>query len=96
MLVGTSMAQQLNLITRYFSYRNLRYKYPSDEEIYVAQLTDSNDDTLNFHLTNGQDNQLTMSIFSVNTGVIRVIIEEPDNHRYHLINSLQDEPIKQV
>lgn len=49
-----------------------------------------------FDLFNGLGNKLVLTVSKVGSDIFRVVIEEPDLHRYHITHSLEREPITEL
>ncbi|XP_066248507.1 neutral alpha-glucosidase C-like [Euwallacea similis] len=71
---------------------DFRTKVPESNEIYKAELQ-SSDEVLEFQLKNEVGNELLLIIRGVENNTVRITIEEPDLHRYHLLYSLEKDPV---
>ncbi|XP_030754516.1 glucosidase 2 subunit alpha-like [Sitophilus oryzae] len=70
----------------------LRIKLPNENEEYNAVYDDYVDGALYFNVSNKVGNNLTLLIGGLENNRFRIIIEEPDHHRYKLQYSLEKEP----
>lgn len=73
-------------------FRSLRLRLPNKREEYNAEYVSANDSTLLFNLQNQRGDKLVLTIAGVENQRFRVIVEEPDRHRYSLEHSLEKEP----
>ncbi|ERL94908.1 hypothetical protein D910_12181 [Dendroctonus ponderosae] len=69
-----------------------RIRRPDWNELYNAAFLNADDGILQFDLTNGAGSKLIMKISGVVDNRFRVIIEEPDLHRYRIQFCLEKEP----
>ncbi|XP_076250785.1 neutral alpha-glucosidase C-like [Rhynchophorus ferrugineus] len=81
-----------NCSTRSLCYE-LRFRLPNENEEYNAKFESANENGLNFSLSNLKGNELTLFIGGVENNRFRVIIEEPDHHRYKLEHVLEKDPV---
>ncbi|ENN79930.1 hypothetical protein YQE_03634 [Dendroctonus ponderosae] len=72
--------------------REHRIRRPDWNELYNAAFLNADDGILQFDLTNGAGSKLIMKISGVVDNRFRVIIEEPDLHRYRIQFCLEKEP----
>ncbi|XP_030754513.1 neutral alpha-glucosidase C-like [Sitophilus oryzae] len=71
---------------------DLRIKLPNENEEYNAVYLGLTDGALNFNLSNKAGNELILFLGGIENNRFRVIVEEPDRHRYKLEHSLEKEP----
>ncbi|XP_066150382.1 neutral alpha-glucosidase C-like [Euwallacea fornicatus] len=69
-----------------------RTRTPTPEETYQVATAEVIHGILQVALRNEAGNNLTLIVRGVENNTFRVIIEEPDEHRYHLEYSLEKEP----
>lgn len=78
------------------TFREQRTKIPTANETYNVVSSKFDDNLMVFDLTNGLGGKLVLTVSKVGSDIFRVVIEEPDSHRYHITHSLDKEPITEL
>lgn len=78
------------------TFREQRTKNPTVDETYNVVSSKFDENLMVFDLSNSLEGKLVLTVSKVGSNIFRVVIEEPDLHRYHITHSLDKEPITEL